>query len=70
MLGSAEVPQYLLGQSLLGSMARTQGEYLALEGPPPLYGDSANAGAHAMAPAPPTEAPVNALHVQKYGGGG
>ena len=49
--------------------ARTQGEYLAIEGTPPPYADGANAGEHAMGPAPPSEATVNTLHVQKYGGG-
>ena len=51
MLGSAEVPPKGFGQRLLGSMAPTKGEYLAIEGPPGLYADSANAGARAMGPA-------------------
>ena len=70
MLGSAEKTPQGFGQSLLGSVAPTQGEYLAIEGPPPPYANGANAGAHAMGLAPPTEAAVNALRVQKYGGGG
>ena len=67
MFGSAEVPPQGFGQSLLESGARTQGEYLPIDGPPPPYAGSANAGAQAMGPAPPTEATVNTLHVQKYG---
>ena len=64
------MPPQGFGQSLLDLLVPTQGEYLAIEGPPPPYADSANAGAHAMGLVPPTEATVNALHVQKYGAGG
>ena len=70
MLRSVEVPPQGFGQSLLGSMFPTQAEYLAIEGPPPPYADRPNARAHGKAPAPLTQATVNALHVQKYGGGG
>ena len=51
-------------------MAPTQVEYLTIEVPAPPYTNSANARAHAVGPTPPTEATVNTLHVQKYGGGG
>ena len=51
-------------------MAPRQGEYLAIEGPPAPYTDSTNARAHATGPVLPTEATVNTLWVQKYGGGG
>ena len=50
-------------------MAPTQGEYLAIEGTPPPYVDSANPVSHAMGPKLPTEATVYVLHVQKYRSG-
>ena len=45
------------------------GEYLAFEGPPARYVANADAGVYAMG-TPPTKAAVNALHVQRYEGGG
>ena len=64
------MPPQAFGQSLLGSMVPTQGEYIAIEEPPLQYDHSSNTGTHAMASTPPTKATVNALHVKKYGGGG
>ena len=45
-----------------------QGEYPSFEGPPPPYVADAEVGAHAVGQPPSTEAAVNALHVQEYGG--
>ena len=45
-----------------------QGEYLAIEGPPPPCVADAQVGAYAVGHPPSTKAAVNALHVQKYGG--
>ena len=69
MLGSTEVPPQRFRQRLLGSVAPAQEVYLARKGTPSPYANNADAGAYTMGQAPPIESAVNALHMQKYGGG-
>ena len=69
MLGSAELPPQRFWQRLLRSVAPAQEVYLAIKGSPSPYANNADAGAYTMGQAPPIESAVNALHMQKYGGG-